>query len=140
MAEDAAIARRCSDPPPMPRDSGFDHRRAERLQLHRDWHDDITRRPERSFAEGAGFVLPSDQSRVWSLLQETKAKLEDAGRWKRQLVTLNEANEVARRLAAMKSGSPLHDEEEMSETSDEEDDALYTDEVATYMSQAKRSL
>jgi hypothetical protein len=54
-------------------------------------------------------------------------------------VTLNEANEVARRLAAMKSGSPVRDEEEMSETSDEEDDTSYADEVATYMIQAKQS-
>lgn len=54
-------------------------------------------------------------------------------------VTLNEANEVARRLAAMKSGSPVRDEEETSETSDEEDDTSYADEVATYMIQVKQS-
>jgi hypothetical protein len=73
-------------------------------------------------------------------LQETKTRLEESGAWHRKLVTLNEANEVARRLAAMKSGSPVYDEEEMSETSDEDDDSSYADEVATYMSQAKRSL
>ena len=141
MAEDAAIARLCSNPPPMPRDNGFERRRAERLQLHRDWHHDITRRSERGFVDELDYVSPSDQSRVWSLLQETKAKLEDAGDWNRRLVSLHEANQVAKRLAAMKSGSRVREDESDVESEDSDYEAAEgTDEVEAYMNQAKRSL
>jgi hypothetical protein len=47
----------------------------------------------------------NDRLKTLRLLRETFAELQRQGQAKRKLVTLNEANEVARRLAATKAGS-----------------------------------
>lgn len=47
---------------------------------------------------------------ILDLVQEAKSKLEAEGRCKRISVTLNEANEVVRRLAATKSGDDAEDD------------------------------
>jgi hypothetical protein len=89
MAEDTALARLSENPPPMPSDGwSFNDRRARRLQLHREWHNDITNRSESSFADKSSYVYPSRRKQIWDLLQETKAKLQEADQWKRKLVSV----------------------------------------------------
>ena len=143
MAEDRAIANVCNSPPPMPSDSfRFNQRHARRLGLKFDWSTDLINQSRKSFVEKPNDALPSQGSGLWSLLQETKARLDAEGRSVRRLVTLNEANEVAKRLAAMKAGHTVHREEtyDEPEDSDEDDVAQSADEVETFMGRAKQSL
>ena len=140
MAEDKAIARICNSPPPMPSDySQFRHRRATRFGLKSGWLHDLIDQSPKTFVEELQEVSPGAESIVWNLLQETKARLEAEGNSTRRLVTLNEANEVAKRLAAMKASTSLHRDRTHDEGDDgEEDDGA--DEVGTYMNQVKREL
>jgi ankyrin repeat protein len=143
MAEDMAIANVCNSPPPMPSDSfHFNQRHARRLGLKFEWSNDLVNQSPKSFVEEPNDALPSPGSGVWSLLQETKARLDAEGRSARRLVTLNEANEVAKRLAAMKASARVHREKtyDEPEVSDEDDETQGADEVGTYMSRAKQSL
>ncbi|QIX01016.1 hypothetical protein AMS68_006533 [Peltaster fructicola] len=61
--------------------------------------DDLTTRAPEHFLRRNVAEMSLLES-IWQLMQETKAQLEASGRAKRILVTLNEANEVARRLSA----------------------------------------
>jgi hypothetical protein len=72
-------------------------------------------------------------------LQETKARLEAEGNSTRRLVTLNEANEVAKRLAAMKASTRTR-REKISDEGEDSDEDGGADEVGTYMDRAKREL
>ncbi|WPH02991.1 Hypothetical protein R9X50_00586300 [Acrodontium crateriforme] len=91
MAEDKVIAASCSDPPYIPSGSGH--------------FDDIVNSSHSKWVKKDEGEESETEKSVWSLLVSTKKMLEAKGDVKRRLVTLNEANEVARRLAADKSGS-----------------------------------
>ena len=139
MAEDASISGLCSHPPPMPREGhNFQHRRAVRLGLPTNWDMDLANRGASDFVKDSRTAEPSARTKNWNLLRETRARLEKEGKWKRKLVTLNEANEVARRLAAKKSGSRMREDEGDNESEASDEYEAQADEVATYMSQAKR--
>lgn len=140
MAEDSAIARLSSSPPPMPNDGySYTHDRAIRLGLRDDWRSDLLNRSEKSFVE-SDFAEPDSRSKIWKLLQKTKTRLEEEEKWKRKLVTLNEANEVARRLATRNSGSHAAENESDVESEASDEDKQYCgDEVATYITVAKAS-
>lgn len=62
-----------------------------RVSLVDQPHEDFVKTPN---------MEPSDEQKIWDLMRETKARLEASGEAQRKLVTLNEALEVARRLAA----------------------------------------
>ena len=138
MAEDAALAEACNDPPPMPDSSDFKIRRARRYGLKDDWATDVLDCSPKSFVEEAKIAELSRRERVWKLLQETKAKLDAEGKSKRRLVTLNEANEVARRLAQMKSRSADYQESYNSVASYDEEEEPPKDEVQIWLNDAKR--
>ena len=140
MAEDTAIARICSNPPPMPNDiSQFRRRHATRFGLKFEWLHDLVDQSPKSFVEKLQEVSPGAESIVWNLLQKTKARLDAEGNSRRKLVTLNEANEIAKRLAAMKASTKVRRETTYEEREEgEEDDGA--DEVGTYMDRIKREL
>lgn len=105
MAEDAMIAEMCNEPPPMPNDRwGFAPRRARRYGLPSHWHENLLQKDEAVFAGDWPASVTSSKHEVWDILQAVRSKLQEEGRGKRRLVTLNEANEVARRLAGMNTG------------------------------------
>ena len=139
MAEDGALAAVCNDPPPMPKDHGFAERRAKRYGLHSYWAQDVMNRAPHSFVEEPDTRL-SAREEVWKIVQGTKAKLDAEGKSKRRLVTLNEASEVARRLAAMKSGKTVHDDDDENDSNEEEDEEKVGDEVQVYLEPARRQL
>ncbi|KAF7193362.1 hypothetical protein HII31_05341 [Pseudocercospora fuligena] len=143
MAEDRAISNACCDPPALPGDYRFDANRAKQQGLPHDWKSNMINRDPKSFTKDAGVECQSDAEKVWDLLKETKAKLEKEGHAKRRLVTLNEANEVARRLAANKSGHSriLQGEDGMADDGeDEEEQADAGDEVQLWISSASSEL
>lgn len=132
MAEDAIIAGKCTEPPPMPRDYDFGGRRAIRYGLPRHWHTEILSRWDGAFVPDKQEPEVSTKHEVWAILQECRAKLEAEGGAKRRLVTLNEANEVARRLASMKRRGGASDD--VSEaTSTAQDETVGQDEVQQWM-------
>ena len=137
MAEDTALASVCNNPPPMPSGHDFTSRRAMRYGLQADWATDILDRSPKSFVEGVIPVEVSEREKIWNLLQETMVKLHAEGNSKRRLVTLNEANEVAKRLAAMKAGPTRDLQDDESALSDQEDEEHYGDEVKAYLGRAK---
>jgi ankyrin repeat protein len=112
MVEDKVLARKCSDPT---------HRLSERSRGHRRYGalPSITNNKPQSFIkptidaekalEDLDTNLDSDVrvstsqrvERLDKLLRDVQAKLDAEGQGKRRLVTLNEASEVARRLAAV---------------------------------------
>jgi hypothetical protein len=80
----------------------------------------------------------NDRLKTLKVLRDTLAQLRAEGKAKRRLVTLNEANEVARRLAAMKAGSKpaLGDPNQNEEEDDDEDkveEAQVQDEVQRWL-------
>lgn len=127
MAHDAVLADMCNEPPPMPNDHQFAERRAVRYGLSRSWHEDILRRNTKDFAAGESAIATSDRERVWKMLRETRAKLVEAGKAKRRLVTLQEANEVARRLAGRKTR--VAGDDAAGEVGGESEGAVVVDEV-----------
>lgn len=96
MAEDRHIASFVSNPP----DLGTGHRanRTKRIVAA----GPICERDPKEFVADPDHDARSSEQKIWELLQETKAKLNAGGHAQRRLVTLNEANEVAKRLAASK--------------------------------------
>jgi ankyrin repeat protein len=112
MVEDKVLARKCSDP---------DHRLSERSRGHYRYGDlpSIANKKPQSFIkptinaekalEDLDTNLDSDVrvstsqrvERLEKLLRAVQVKLDAEGQGRRRLVTLNEASEVARRLAAV---------------------------------------
>lgn len=72
------------------------HRHYQQLQSRRQ---SLIHRPNSSFVQPDTSAEAGIDS-IWKLMQKTKAGLQAAGKDNRILVTLNEANEVARRLSA----------------------------------------
>ncbi|KAK3702220.1 hypothetical protein LTR37_015052 [Vermiconidia calcicola] len=141
MAENSELAAVCDNPPPMPNHYSFSDRRAKKYGLNTAWNTNLLDRSAGSFAEPA-VEGKSDRDEVWEMLKETKTRLDAEGKAKRRLVTLGEANEVAKRLAAMKSSKArrgdYEDDEEKSEM-DEDEDLAVGDEVQAYLGSARRS-
>ncbi|KAF2214146.1 hypothetical protein CERZMDRAFT_38359 [Cercospora zeae-maydis SCOH1-5] len=137
MAEDDAIAALCGETPPLPGDHNFAARRVRKLGWPRDWNDGITGRDAQGFVPDTDEDRRSSDEKVWDLLKATKAELEAQGLGKRRLVTLNEANEVARRLAANKGSDrsvPMLTDNNREEV---EDEVQKVDEVRLWLSQAE---
>lgn len=137
MAEDEAIASACNDPPPFPDDYKFDYFRAQRQGLPRDWRSDLVKRQVESFVSKERNEKPA-QEKMWALLKEAKAKLDEQGMSKRRLVTLNEANEVAPRLAG--DYSEYRRPTTANSVVDEDEDhppEQHTDEVQMWLLQAR---
>ena len=99
MGEDSAIAAVCSNPPQLSNHYATQSARRGRYVT------DLVNRDAKTFVE----VLDEDprnaRESVWDMLKATKTKLEEQGIARRRLVTLNEANEVARRLAASRASN-----------------------------------
>jgi len=132
MAEDQEIGKIVREPVPLGTDWQRRARTAEKRGLSMDWDSNIISRAPKSFAppaeggadahEGA-HTGETDRLKTLKLLRDTLAQLKADGKAKRTLVTLNEANEVARRLAAMKVGSaPASGEEQKGEEDEEDED------------------
>jgi ankyrin repeat protein len=100
MAQDADIAAAVQDVPMLPVRSRY------RVHRSRPTPPSIIEREAKTFVPGYVAETESDQEAVWRLLKEARSQLDTSGVAKRRLVTLNEANEVAKRLAAMKKTSP----------------------------------
>ncbi|KAM3416213.1 hypothetical protein BST61_g7819 [Cercospora zeina] len=137
MAEDSAIGAFCGDAPPLPGDHNFPARRVHKHGWARNWNSEILNRDAQDFIPEIDEDRRTSQEKVWDLLQATKVQLEAQGLATRRLVTLNEANEVARRLAAKKGSDgsvPMltdHHREEV------EGKVRRIDEVSLWMSQAE---
>jgi hypothetical protein len=99
MAQDSVIHDVCSGPPPLPDDPEFAERRAHK----HCWPWGLVLQDAMHFIETSEKDGRSEREKVLDLLKETQSKLQVQGHAKRQLVTLNEANEVALRLATKKS-------------------------------------
>jgi hypothetical protein len=134
IAEDATIAEVLSDPPPMPGDYRYQDRRARKYGLSSHWATSITDRPETDFVESIDSDRRTDKEKIWDLVRETKQKLDAEGRGMRRLVTLNEANEVARRLAS-KNSRPTRSTGDEGEDGEEERPS-YGDEVQLWLNRA----
>lgn len=134
MAEDRAIGDFCANPPPLPDQNNYG-RILRRSRAHTSNSNLVDRNTE-SFAAKEVNSSKNDEERVYDVLKEVKSKL---GQAKRKLVSLNEANEVARRLAANKSGkrSTKHGQEMDEDDGDTVDGA---DEVQQWMSSARSCL
>ena len=105
MAEDATIAGICSDPPPIAGDHRFNARHSRRTGLPAHWADPVVNRQYKNFHNPPFYDRQTNTEKVWNLVRGTKEKLDAQANGKRRLVTLNEANQVARRLATVKAGS-----------------------------------
>ena len=90
-----------------------------------------------SFVEDHKLAANSPRELIWDLLLETKAKLSEQSKATRRLVSLNEANEVARRLAATNVSAREADRE--LDSDDEEEEANNSDEVRLYLRNARLS-
>nr|POF05923.1 uncharacterized protein CFP56_53310 [Quercus suber] len=101
MAEDSTIMSFCEGSPLMTDNAGDLARvRARRLGLPELWSRNLVDRAESAFVENKDPDRRSRQEKVWDLVRQVKAQLDGEGHSSRRLVTLHEANEVARRLAA----------------------------------------
>nr|POE59301.1 ankyrin repeat domain-containing protein 54 [Quercus suber] len=156
IAEDSSIMTLCERPPPMINENTWDFARvrAHRLGLTEQWNQDLLSRDASSFVENNEVDRWYPQEKVWDLVRRVKAQLDTDGHTGRRLVTLNEANEVARRLAAKQrdhhianasySGSnriPGQDDyETKKDNSDAEQLPLGGDEVQVWLDMAEMSL
>ena len=141
MAEDSAIAEVCKEPPPMPDDHSFWARKEKKHGVIRHWSDNVLSRSTKDFAKDDKIGQRNEHEEVWKMLQDRKAKLDAEGIIKRRIVTLNEANEVARRLAAMKASTHRRWKRDDDFTDDEEETEQDSgDEVRRYMTSAKKAL
>lgn len=95
IAEDEFISSLVSDPPIL----NLAQREYPSGSKRRFQTLSICDRDPETFLADLDRDLRSSREKIWDLLQETKTKLLREGDSKRRLVTLNEANEVARRLA-----------------------------------------
>lgn len=142
MAEDSAIAEVCNGPPTLPGDYRFDWHRAKKDGLPYDWKSNVVDRDAESFVEGASVERQSTAETLWHLLKDTRQQLEEQGLAKRRLVTLNEANEVAKRLAAKKTEHERYsrNEDEDDSGDNDEEHAEDGDEVQVWISSASSCL
>jgi ankyrin repeat protein len=109
IVEDQEIGNIVGNPVPLGSDWNRRNRTARARGLPSDWGSSLVKQSPKSFvpAEEGGDPESGENDRLKTLrlLRETFAELQRQGQAKRKLVTLNEANEVARRLAATKAGS-----------------------------------
>jgi ankyrin repeat protein len=114
MIEDQAISKIVREPVPLGTDWQRRNRIAQKRGLASDWYNNLVSRAPKGLVPAAGTLEAAydqvqtgenDRLKTLQLLRDTLAQLKAEGKAKRKLVTLNEANEVARRLAAMKVGS-----------------------------------
>ena len=130
MAEDANLAAKTSGPPSSNDSPGF------RLQPGGSNHyASITAVSPASFVHKQDTDAEWSTTKMWKLVCDAKARLAARGEDKRRLVTLNEANEVARRLAATRSARVPDDG--VTEKEDEEDEVV-ADEVQHWLGSARR--
>lgn len=111
MMDDDRIMEICRDAPTFPGgDYHYDSRGRLTRALKRQSNDRsakiCSRNPKFFVAGGDSIEDATNEEKIWKILLDTKVRLEDQGASKRRLVTLNEANEVARRLATMGHGNP----------------------------------
>ncbi|EMC98915.1 hypothetical protein BAUCODRAFT_65248 [Baudoinia panamericana UAMH 10762] len=134
MAEDAAIVVICADPPPMPSDVlTYMQRKGRRYGLSNGWMFDVANRDPKSFVEPIETDRRNNREKIWALVRTVKDRLSGAGKVTRKLVSLNEANEVARRLAAVKANDPRPGSQ-----LDNGDDVERRDEVRLWLGSADR--
>ncbi|KAK4502688.1 hypothetical protein PRZ48_006114 [Zasmidium cellare] len=143
MAEDAVAGPHVKDAPPLPGNYRFNERRARKYDLRHDWYSTLTSQNTRGFAKReANEDRRTLHEKIWDLFREVRDDLAQKGQAKRRLVTLNEANEVARRLTASKSGMinsrrsyrrRRHDGEEWGEEEDDEGQDEVVDEVQLWL-------
>lgn len=140
MVVDAAIAPYISSPPPLPGTPGHFMLKARRWGIRPDWYLDLAAQRPKGFVQEISEDRRSERERVWDLVKETKEKLETQGLVKRRLVSLNEANEVARRLAANQSAQRTPKRSKYDEDAggvEEEDSQQGADEVQLWLPHAK---
>lgn len=98
MAEDTQIASIVSNPP----DLNAGHHAHGTRRNRKPRNQSICDQQPEDFAVDLDHDPRSSKEKIWGMLQEAKKILVSEGRAQRKLVTLNEANEVAKRLAARK--------------------------------------
>ncbi|EGP89184.1 uncharacterized protein MYCGRDRAFT_92101 [Zymoseptoria tritici IPO323] len=128
MAEDADIAAAVQDVPALPSSRNQIYRRRQITTLSKP----ICEREAKTFLPGYGVQELSKHEAILRMMREAKARLEEEGRAKRRLVTLNEANEVARRLAARKTNQPIR-----SDADGTEPESRQGDEVREWLQRAQ---
>lgn len=130
MAHDSAMTAMCEDAPPLPNDYRFRARQARRLERPEEWVVNVTERNAQSFVDHGKKDCRTDQEKVYDIVRKVKSALDAEKKAKRRLVTLNEANEVARRLAAKNAGRVTEHQGGVSGTEE-------VDEVQIWLSSAK---
>ena len=140
LAEDAYLSKEVfSNPPSLYPQNGShyysDRRRQFRCRRRIETSGVLLKRPE-EFLEGPRDDTP-DVEKVWNVCREFAAKAEGT---KRKLVSLVEASEVARRLAAMQVGDNDREDDmekekdgtDQEEDEEEEENNLRSDEVEVW--------
>lgn len=136
MAEDSAIGAFCANPPPLPNQDNYGRILRKSRRAHTP-DSNLVDRDTEFFAAREVKNSKNDEERVYDLLKEVKSIL---GQAKRKLVSLNEANEVARRLAANKSSKRSKNQNQEEEEENEDDAMDGADEVQLWMSSARSCL
>lgn len=145
MAEDEAVIDICSAPPPMPYDQDRPYSGSARQRLP------LVQRQASTFMQNKDTDSKSASEKILDLFHETKARLDADGHTARRLVTLNEANEVARRLASKtqsrdsyrnptNQGNAAESDDESRTHEDEDELFRGSDEVQAWLYGAEMSL
>nr|OQO24706.1 hypothetical protein B0A51_08620 [Rachicladosporium sp. CCFEE 5018] len=136
MSQDAELASSCEGPPQLHyRQTGYhpyvgSHHYQSITAVAPDWFTPAVQERKRGEKDDGG---------VWELVRNTKKTLDERGEGKRRLVSLNEANEVAKRLAD-RQGAEVRVQKEADGNEDEEETADPSDEVGYWSALARREL
>jgi hypothetical protein len=121
-----------NDPPSISGESRSGRRRGHRSRSHRAEYKGILDKPIKSFTEDGTDYRPGTEQ-VWELCKEFAEK---ASKHKRKLVSLVEASEVAKRLAARKQQTAGDGEAETEAETETADKDRKHDEVAVWFQMA----
>ncbi|KAK6433106.1 hypothetical protein LTR95_010723 [Oleoguttula sp. CCFEE 5521] len=134
MAQDAELASNCEGPPQLHyRQTGYHpYVGSQHYQsitaVSPDWFTPAVQQRKREEKQEGG---------IWELVRDSKVTLDERGEGKRRLVSLNEANEVAKRLAD-RQGTEVRVQEAADGDEDEEEKIDPSDEVGYFSAWAKR--
>ncbi|OQO13617.1 hypothetical protein B0A48_01846 [Cryoendolithus antarcticus] len=134
MAQDAELASNCEGPPQLHyRQTGYHpYVGSQHYQsitaIAPDWFTPAVQERRRGDKDDGG---------VWDLVRNTKKTLDERCEGKRRLVSLNEANEVAKRLAD-RQDAEVRVQKEADGNEDDEEKADPSDEVGYWSALAKR--
>ncbi|KAK6436527.1 hypothetical protein LTR95_007279 [Oleoguttula sp. CCFEE 5521] len=134
MAQDAELASNCEGPPQLHyRQTGY------HPYVGSQHYQSITAVAPNWFAPTVQQQKREEKSEggIWELVRNAKTMLDERGEGRRRLVSLNEANEVAKRLGE-RQGAEVRVQKEADGDEDEEEKAEPNDEVGYWSAWAKR--